>query len=172
MSKNILRLGFFFLILLLMANSIKAEEKNVLGEVEQLMNELKEKGISEDELRAIKKPVTEMLKMGVKREDLRNTIVELSKRDIKGKEFRNVINSMNDLVKGGEDPKVVGSIVSQTVHQAQAEGLKGEELAKRVHEAIRKRKMEKEAMRKELKKQERKTKGGFEKKEPRGHKNK
>ena len=54
---------------------------------------------------------------------------------------------MNDLVNDGEDPKVAGNIVSQAAHSAQLEGLRGKDLAARVHAAIQQRKQEREILR-------------------------
>jgi len=56
---------------------------------------------------------------------------------------RTVAAVKDGLVKSGESSEEAGNIVSRAVHQAQAEGLKGEALAERVHEVIRERKAEK-----------------------------
>lgn len=66
-----------------------------------------------------------MVEKGATKEDLKKVLTELSKNGVKGKELKKSVNSMNDLVNSGESPKIVGNIVSQAVHQAHAEGLKG-----------------------------------------------
>jgi hypothetical protein len=56
------------------------------------------------------------------------------------------------LITNGENPKNAGNIVSRAAHEAHAQGLKGRDLANKVHEAIQKRKQERNRL-KQLKKE-------------------
>jgi NIMA (never in mitosis gene a)-related kinase len=58
---------------------------------------------------------------------------------------------MKDLVNEGESPKEAGNVVSQAAAQAHQQGLKGKDLAAKVHEAVQQRKAQKD----EAKKKER-----------------
>lgn len=64
------------------------------------------------------------------------------------------------LAKEKGDEKTTGNVVSQAVHKAQQEGLKGQELAAQAHEAIEQRKEAKEAERFKVKEERMKKKAG------------
>ncbi|MEI8350556.1 MAG: hypothetical protein WCI77_10450 [Candidatus Omnitrophota bacterium] len=69
---------------------------------------------------------------------------DLSRSEVRGKDLEKTVKDANDLVNKGEHPKEAGNIVSQAAHAAQVQGLKGRDLAAKVHEAIRQRKQERE----------------------------
>jgi hypothetical protein len=126
-----------------------AQEQNTNKIIEQLNQELeKDKVFTRRELRTIKKPVKNMLDKGATKEDLKNMLKDLSRSGVRGKDLENTVNAANDLVNNGENPKEAGNIVSQAAHAAQAQGLKGRDLAAKVHEAIRQRKQEREKTKK------------------------
>jgi len=129
----------------------------------ELKTELQSKGMKAEEISGIEKPVKEMIGKGATKNDIKNTLLDFKNKGIKGEELKDSVNSMNELVKSGEAPKEAGNIVSRAAHQAQAQGLKGKELAAKVHEAIKQRKMQMEEMKKKMREGERETKARGEK---------
>jgi len=140
--------------------SLYAQEQNTNKIMEQLNQELeKDKVFTPRELKTIKKPVKNMLDKGATKEDLKNMLEDLSRSEVRGRDLENTVNAANDLVNKGEHPKEAGNIVSQAAHAAQAQGLKGRDLAAKVHEAIRQRKQEREKTKKMKQEDKRKEKG-------------
>jgi hypothetical protein len=140
--------------------SLYAQEKNTNNIMEQLNRELeKDKVFTPWELKTIKRPVKNMLDKGATKEDLKNMLEDLSKKEIRGEDLENTVNAANDLVNKGEHPREAGNIVSQAAHAAQAQGLKGRDLAAKVHEAIRHRKQEREKMKEMKREGKRKERG-------------
>ena len=117
----------------------------------KLKYSLRQKGISENDITLIQKPVDNMLKQGATRKDIERVIIDLSEKGMKGQNLRNSLTSMNDLITNGENPKNAGNIVSRAAHEAHAQGLKGRDLANKVHEAIQQRKQERNSLKQEKK---------------------
>lgn len=113
----------------------------------------KEVGLTESERKSIDKPVREMLREGAGKEDIKNAVSGLAKGGIRGEELKSSVNSMNEMVRRGSGATEAGNIVSQAAHQAKSEGLKGKDLANRVHEAARKMQAEKR-QKQEMKREE------------------
>jgi len=119
----------------------------------KLKYSLRQKGISEKDINLAQKPINNMLTQGATREDIEKVIIDLSEKGMKGRNLRNPLISMNDLINNGENPKNAGNIVSRAAHEAHAQGLKGRDLANKVHEAIQQRKQERNHL-KQLKKEQ------------------
>ena len=119
----------------------------------KLKHALRQKGISEKDINLGQKPINNMLKQGATRENIEKVISDLSVKGMKGRNLRNSLISMNDLINNGENPKNAGNIVSRAAHEAHAQGLKGRDLANKVHEAIQQRKQERNRL-KQLKKEQ------------------
>jgi hypothetical protein len=86
----------------------------------------------------------------VKAEENQATVTEQMKGDLQNSgvaagDIKAAESSMNELVKGGTSPQEASSIVSQTVKQAHSQGLKGKDLAAKVHEAVKARKAQHKA---------------------------
>jgi len=112
---------------------------------------LRQKGISENDITLVQKPINNMLKQGATRKDIERVIIDLSEKGMKGQNLRNSLTSMNDLITNGENPNNAGNIVSRAAHEAHAQGLKGRDLANKVHEAIQQRKQERNSLKQEKK---------------------
>lgn len=123
----------------------------------QLKAELENKGMHLKDINNAAKPIKEMLSKGATKEELKKVMLDLKEKEVTGKDLKESLNSMNDLVKDGESPKKAGNIVAQAAQQAKAQGLKGKELAAKVHEAIKQRKTEREQLKTRL----REEKGGI-----------
>jgi len=119
----------------------------------KLKYSLRQKGISENDITLVQKPINNMLKQGATREDIERVVIDLSGKGMKGQNLRNSLIGMNDLINNGENPKNAGNIVSRAAHEAHAQGLKGRDLANKVHEAIQQRKQERNQL-KQLKKEQ------------------
>jgi hypothetical protein len=124
----------------------------------KLKHALQQKGISEKDINLAQKPINNMLKQGATEEDIEKVVSNLSEKGMKGRNLRNSLISMNDLINNGEDPKNAGNIVSRAAHEAHAQGLKGRDLANRVHEAIQQRKQERNRLKQEKKEQKKEQK--------------
>ena len=119
----------------------------------KLKYSLRQKGISENDITLAQKPINTMLKQGATREDIERVVIDLSEKGMKGKNLRNSLISMNDLIANGENPNNACNIVSRAAHEAHAQGLRGRDLANKVHEAIQQRKQERNRL-KHLKKEQ------------------
>lgn len=144
-------------------NYAAADEKYATGTFNELVAELKTDGVTQEDIQGIQASIKDMLGGGTKKEDIKKVVTDLVKNEVKGKDLANSVKSMNDLIKSGEDPKEVGNIVSKAAHDAQAMGLKGKDLAAKVHEAIMQRKQMGNALKRERRKQQ-KTQALMEKK--------
>ena len=133
-----------------------AQEKNVDATCAELAGELRQKGVSRRDVKAIEEPVKKMLRKGATKKNIKDAVGDLSAGGIKGKALRESVEAMNELVQDGENSKVAGNIVSRAAHRAQAQGLKGKDLAAEVHEAVQQRKQEREKLRQRKKEQRRK----------------
>jgi len=130
-----------------------AEGEDVGPAFIKLKYSLRQKGISEKDITLVQKPINNMLTQGATREDIEKVIIDLQEKGMKGQNLRNSLISMNDLINNGENPKNAGNIVSRAAHEAHAQGLKGRDLANKVHEAIQQRKQERNCL-KQLKKEQ------------------
>lgn len=144
---------------LLTAISI-AKADNAGSIADQLNSELQQSGVvTRNEADAIKSLLKNMVNKGAGKEELRDVVTELSNHGVKGDDLKKSIKSMNDLVNKGENPREAGSVVSRAAAQAHADGLKGKDLAAKVHEAIGQRKAQMD----EAKKKDKKAKKDSEK---------
>ena len=157
--KRSMVIGFCLIsVVCLFSGTVFAAEKDTNAIVEQLNAELeKAKVFVPDELKSIDKPMKNMVDKGATKDELKKVLTDLANAGAKGGTLKSSVESMNDLVNSGETPKEAGNIVSQAAHQAKAAGLKGKDLAAKVHEAIKQRKADKEKLKKE-KKEEKKEK--------------
>lgn len=130
-----------------------AEGEDVGPAFMKLKHALRQKGISEKDINLVQKPINNMLKQGATREDIEKVISDLSEKGMKGRNLRNTLIAMNDLINNGENPKNAGNIVSRAAHEAHAQGLKGRDLANKVHEAIQQRKKERNLLKQQKKEQ-------------------
>lgn len=131
--------------LLVAALIVRAE--NAESTVNQLRSELQQSGVvTRNEAGEIKSPLKNMVEKGANKEELKGVITELSNKGVKGDDLKESVNSMNDLVNKGASTKEAGNIVSQAAAQAHAQGLKGKDLAAKVHEAIKEMQAEKRAL--------------------------
>lgn len=130
---------------------------------DKLKTDLENKGVAAADITNIERPLKEMINKGATKDDLKKVLVDLANYGLKGKDLRDSVNSMNELVKSGETPKEAGNIVSKAAHQAHAQGLKGKELAAKVHEAIKQRKAQRQQEKQQTKQQKLEMKGKEEK---------
>ena len=122
----------------------------------ELASELRQKGVSRRDVKAIEEPVKNMLNKGATKKNITDAVGDLSAGGTKGKALRQSVEAMNELVEDGENPKVAGNVVSRAAQRAQAQGLKGEDLAAKVQEAVQQRKQERKKMKQQKKEQQRK----------------
>ncbi len=134
---------------------------------------LQKQGADAKDLNSVKASVVDMLDKGATASEVEKPLAELTRSGVKGKDFKQSVEEMDGLVKNGQTPREAGNAVSQAVHQAQSEGLKGKALAAKVHEAVRSmqaqkrsaqeaKKAQKQAQKqtqKQVQKQERKSSG-------------
>lgn len=149
-SAMIIVLGY--ICFLFIATSI-ARAEDAESTVNQLSSELQQSGVvTQDEADAIKSPLKNMIEKGASKKELKDVVTELSDKGVKGDDLKESVNSMNNLVNEGENLREAGSVVSQAVAQAHAQGLKGKDLAAKVHEAIKQRKAQMDEAKKEAEK--------------------
>lgn len=118
----------------------------------QVTSELrKSRVVTRGEAVAIQVPLKDMAEKGASKEELKSVVTDLSNKRVRGDDLKQSVNSIKDLVNEGESPKEAGNVVSQAAAQAHQQGLKGKDLAAKVHEAVQQRKAQKD----EAKKKER-----------------
>ncbi|MCX5705476.1 MAG: hypothetical protein NTZ92_05430 [Candidatus Omnitrophica bacterium] len=158
--RRMIVIGFCLIsVFCLFSGTVLAAEKETNAIVEQLNVELeKAKVFVPQELKSIDKPMKNMVDKGATKDELKKVLTDLANAGAKGGTLKSSVESMNDLVNSGEKPKEAGNIVSQAAHQAKAAGLKGKDLAAKVHEAIKQRKAEKDKLKKEEKVENREKK--------------
>jgi hypothetical protein len=135
------------------AGLVYAERDSSSMMIELKMELEKEKTFLPKELKSMDLSLRAALDQGVKKESLKNILIDLKMKESSAKDAKKTIDVMVDLIKCGVDPKQAGNIVSQAAHQAKAEGLKGKDLAARVHEAIHLRKAEQEKLNQQIQEQ-------------------
>jgi len=163
MKKNVGSSIFLCLAVLLLWTLSYAQTQDVASELKELKTELQQKGLTQADIVAVEKPVKEMLSQGANKEDIKKTLVDLSSKGVTGGDLKASASSMSGLVKSGVASKEVGSIVSRAVKQAHAKGLKGKDLAAKVHEAIKQRKTEMEQVKAKIKEKQKEMQGKTEK---------
>lgn len=140
------------------ASAARAED--AASTVNQLSSELQQSGaVTQNEADAIKPELKNMVEKGASKEELKNVVTELSHKGVKGDDLKKSVRSMNDLVKQGESPKEAGNVVSRAAAQAHEQGLKGKDLAAKVHEAIQQRKTERTEEKKKVEKGKKESQG-------------
>lgn len=153
MKKSSLMLVILGCACFLLLTTLIARAEDAESTVNQLNSELQQSGvITQDEANAIKSPIKDMVEKGASKEELKSIVTELSDKGVKGSDLKKSVNSMRDLVNAGEAPKEAGSVVSQAVAQAHEQGLRGKDLAAKVHEAIKQRKAQKDEVKKKAEK--------------------
>lgn len=141
-------------IILVFCASLVYAQQETNKIMQQLNKELEqEKVFLPNELKDMNQPLRNCLERGVASQDLKAILVDLKSKESSAKDTKKTIDLMVDLIKFGVSPKEAGNIVSQAAHQAHAQGLKGQALAAKVHEAIRLRKAEHERLKLEKKKE-------------------
>ena len=105
---------------------------------DSVVNHLKTKGLSQNEIDPMERSIRSMLKHGVKSQSLVYAIVNLKKKGIKGGDLKNCVNFMNDLIVDGETNRRSIYIVSKAARKARKKGLKDKEFADKVREAVKK----------------------------------
>jgi len=156
MKKILVILMLLIMVGLVTSIHAVAQEKNVDAACAELAGELRQRGVSRGDVKAIEEPVKKMLKKGATKKNITDAVGDLSAGGTKGKALAQSVEAMNELVKDGENPKVAGNIVSRAAQRAQAQGLKGEDLAAKVQEAVQQRKQERKKMKQQKKEQQRK----------------
>lgn len=156
MKKILVILTLLSLVGLVTSIYAVAQEKNVDAACAELAGELRQEGVSRRDVKAIEVPVKNMLKKGATKKNIKDAVGNLSAGGVKGKALRQSVEAMNELVQDGENSKVAGNIVSRAAHRAQAQGLKGKDLAAKVQEAVQQRKQEREKQRQRKKEERRK----------------
>jgi hypothetical protein len=97
----------------------------------------KEAGLTSSEQESIDHSIKGMMDEGAGKEDIKNAVSGMINDGIRGEDLKNSSEALKELIKSGNSPTEAGHIVSQAVLQAQAEGLKGEELANRIQKAVK-----------------------------------
>ena len=160
MKNTLLICMLLFCVSCLFVPMVYTQEQDTDAIANQLSSELEKAGIcTSEDLKQIKRPLKDMLGRGATKKGLKKTVKDLTNKGVTGRDLKKAVDSMNDLVKDGESPKEAGNVVSRAAHQAHREGLKGKELAARVHEAIRQRKQERQQLEQEMKRLKREHKG-------------
>ena len=147
MKRSLVILTLLIMVGLVTSICAVAQEGKVDAACAELAGELRQQGVSRRDVKAIEEPVKKMLRKGATKKNITDAIGNLSAGGVKGKALRQSVEAMNELVQDGENSKVAGNIVSAAAHRAQAQGLKGEDLAAEVHEAVQQRKQERERQR-------------------------
>jgi len=142
MKKSVVAIMVLFGISLSFSAALYAQDVDKTAK--DLSSEIgKVAGLTENEQKSINNPVKKMLKGGADKDQIKNAVAGLAKDDIRGEDLKSSAESMYELVKSGNSARDAGNIVSKAAHEAKTEGLKGRDLANKVHEAVKKMQAEK-----------------------------
>lgn len=156
--KRTIILGAVLLALSIMLGLLPLYADEAADSYEILKNELVRNGVSQKEVEGMRGSLKNMIQYGANRDDIKNTVLDLKRKKLSSDEIKNSVDSMGALVKEGENAKEAGNIVSRAAHQAKMQGLKGKDLANKVHDAIRVRKQDKDFLKAQKEKRTRELK--------------
>jgi hypothetical protein len=140
MKRSNVTVMVFGCICLLLSSTTIARAEDAETTASQVTSELrKSRVVTKGEAAAIQAPLKDMIEKGASKEELKSVVTDLSNQRVRGDDLKQSVNSMKDLVNEGESLKEAGNVVSQAAAQAHQQGLKGKELAAKVHEAIQQR---------------------------------
>lgn len=134
----IIRIALCFTCFLAAPSIFASEEGNKA--FDEIKSELERKGMSSSDIVSIEKPVKDMLEKQGHKEEIKKTLIDLKEKGMSGTNLKGSVNAMSELVNKGESIRETCKLVSSAAHQAKLQGLKGKDLAAKVHEAIAQRK--------------------------------
>ncbi len=107
---------------------------------ELLKFQLKNKGVSDDFIRATEKSARRMLSLAAPVKEVESVLIDLWNEKIKGLSLKNAVASVAELVACGDNTLEAAKITSSAAHKAQSEGLGGFGVGMRVKKAVEDRK--------------------------------
>ncbi|MDD5196857.1 MAG: hypothetical protein PHV92_04480 [Candidatus Omnitrophica bacterium] len=110
------------------------------GAFEQLKSELKNQGLSDQFIKTTENSVKRMLVSDAKISDVRTVLLDLWNQGVKARALKNAVAAVAELVASGDDTLEASRIASGAAHKAEAEGLSGFGVGRRVKKAVQDRK--------------------------------
>ena len=107
---------------------------------EQLKSELKSQGLSDQFIKTTESSVKRMLASDAKISEVRTVLLDLWNQGVKARALKNAVAAVAELVASGEDTLEASRIASGAAHKAEAEGLSGFGVGRRVKKAVQDRK--------------------------------
>ncbi|MFA5725831.1 MAG: hypothetical protein WC937_06210 [Candidatus Omnitrophota bacterium] len=107
---------------------------------EQLKSELKSQGLSDQFIKTTESSVKRMLASDAKICDVRTVLLDLWNQGVRARALKNAVAAVAELVASGEDTLEASRIASGAAHKAEAEGLSGFGVGRRVKKAVQDRK--------------------------------
>lgn len=153
----------FFCFLTGMA-SINNYSPEVNTAYEQLKSEVQEKGVEAQQITDSAKPIKDLLAQGVKKDDVKKFVLDLYNKKLDQASFKSSLESVSELTNDGEAFKQAKNLISKSLQDAQAQGLQGDELKKKVQSVVNQKKCELEELKKQASEKYRKIEEGAAKK--------
>jgi hypothetical protein len=106
-------------------------------ELQELIRELERNGATQSDLRAAQKALKNILEKGGNKNVTRALLIDMIKNGVTGTYFLDAIASWNDAVNAGQSNQRVHDILSNTLKNSKAKGLKDKELAAIIQEVLK-----------------------------------
>lgn len=119
-----------------------AEETEENPAAVALADELREEGLTENELENVRGSVSGMLEKGAGGEEIKKSIITLVNAGLRGRVLSDAVIYMSELVDEGESVESAGKIVHETAIGAMKKGIKGKNLTIEIKKAVTDRKQE------------------------------
>jgi len=127
----------FFMINAAVAKSHKGGGSDPLS---QLLKDLEKGGIPQKDLKNINKELDNLLKKGGNKNDIGNIILRMNKHGVSGDNLDSSVKAWNDVINAGGSHKNTSDILTQVIDQGKSKGLKGNDLASIIQNALQQHK--------------------------------
>lgn len=107
--------------------------------LDELIRDLERTGLTKDDLKGARKVLKNILHKDGSKEIIRDILVDMIRNGVTGNSFLDTILSWNDLINAGENNDKIHDILSKTLKDGNAKGLKGKELAAIIQKALKNR---------------------------------
>jgi hypothetical protein len=125
--------GYFFITGMAPVDKYTPE---VNAAYEQLKSELQQKGVGVQEVTDSAAPIKDLIAQGVKKDELKRYVMDLCNKKLDEASVKTSLSSVSALMKDGEAFRKAKDFVSGSLQQAQAQGLQGDGLKKKLQDAV------------------------------------
>jgi predicted XRE-type DNA-binding protein len=116
------------------------------ADLSQLLNQVKstllQKGVAAADVNTIQPTVSNLLGLGINKENLVKIVTDLVALGVKGNILNSPLQALKDLVKSGEKPNLASNLISLAIDQAKTQNLTGNAAVSKIVDFINQKKAE------------------------------